>query len=249
VWKLKEVHQCVKNHWTFANNIVRRKKLKDHPPEHVPRILQTLAITVLYQLVGFAFKNKLDVLQSRVSNYNAKMQKKKGTKLNTQLFKMFHTMKDSFFGSFVAKSRDAPAGYQKLFGYNWYVKLLIMKATKVTHLECHTGSQEDKDDRKPAAKLSKNKQTEKPAAKEPKYQTEKPLVDGKYKVLELSQAGFYEHHPGQMVILNQTELGYLNVMERLLDKKLNEKLDEKIDAKLALQDERQMKKASGFSPY
>lgn len=197
VWKLKEVHQCVKNQWTFANNIVKRNKL-NHSPENVPRILQTLAITVLYQLVGFAFSNKLNVLQARVFTYNSKMQQKRSTNKNTQLYRMFHTLKAKFFGSFVAKSKDAPAGYQTLFGYNVFIKLLILKATKVKSLELHSESQEEKEIRKPAAKL-------------PKKQTGKRAVNRKPKEVLLTRE-----------VLSQAAT--MTVLEEVLDRKFDEKL-------------------------
>jgi hypothetical protein len=176
---------------------VKRKKLKDYAPENVPRILQTLAITVLYQLVGFAFSNKLDVLQERVSTYNAKMQKRKDTNKNTHLYGMFHTLKDKFFGSFVAKSKDAPAGYQKMFGYNVYIKLLIFQATKVQFLAKHRESQEEKESRKPAAKLKKP--------------TIKRAVNRKPKEVLLTRE-----------VLSQAAT--MTVLEEVLDRKLDEKL-------------------------
>jgi hypothetical protein len=136
VWKLQEVHLSVKNHLAFANNILKRKK-SPLPPKGVPRCLRVLAITVLYQMVGFAFVNKIENLEERVSKHNRRVQKQKQTDKNSAMFEMFVLLRDRFFVQFHPRSTVSIAGFHNVFGYNAFVKLLVARATKTERLKLH----------------------------------------------------------------------------------------------------------------
>jgi hypothetical protein len=106
-------------------------------------------------MVGFAFVNKIENLEERVSKHNRRVQKQKQTDKNSAMFEMFVLLRDRFFVQFRPRSTVSIAGFHNVFGYNAFVKLLVARATKTERLKLHLHSSEDKDDRKKASKAVK----------------------------------------------------------------------------------------------